>query len=58
MDRRRFILGASGLFLSGVTSRVFASSEEGLAYPSQACRALPFITPGPRTSIGTRKRPS
>jgi protocatechuate 3,4-dioxygenase beta subunit len=46
MDRRRFIVGASGLLLSGVTSRAFATGKD-LAYPSEACRALPYITPGP-----------
>ncbi len=28
MDRRRFVLAAGGLILSGVTPRVFAKSEQ------------------------------
>lgn len=47
MDRRDFIVGSSGLILSGVTSRVFARSEQDLAYPSRACRAIRHLTPGP-----------
>lgn len=47
MDRRHFIVGAGGLILSGVTSRVFANSEQGLAYPSQACRGIQQVSPGP-----------
>lgn len=47
MDRRRFILTASGLILSGLTPRVFAKSEEELAYPSKSCEAIRQITPGP-----------
>ncbi len=47
MDRRRFILTASGLILAGMVPRVFAKSEQDLAYPSKACEATRQITPGP-----------
>lgn len=47
MDRRHFILTASGLILSGVTARAFAKSEQDLAYPSKACEATRQISPGP-----------
>jgi protocatechuate 3,4-dioxygenase beta subunit len=47
MDRRHFIVGAGGLILSGVTSRVFANSKQGPAYPSRECRAVQQVTPGP-----------
>jgi protocatechuate 3,4-dioxygenase beta subunit len=47
MDRRHFIVGAGGLILSGVTSRVFGNSKQGPAYPSRECRAVPHVTPGP-----------
>ncbi len=47
MDRRRFVLTTSGLILSGITPRVFARSEQELAYPSKTCEAIRQISPGP-----------